>query len=101
MKKSQLKRIILREARYQLAEKELPSNKPERPDAEDDMAAEMDTVAPSTTPGSAEIEEVQQLLQQAFNKAKALGDDKLNKQVANTITYFVKTHVLGTSGDTE
>lgn len=103
MKKSIAKRYIIREVRSVLREKELPANsqKKERPDAEDEMSDEMDQNPPSTTIGAPEIEEVQQSLQQAFNQAKALGDDKLNKQIANTITYFMKTHLLGTFGGDE
>ena len=31
----------------------------------------------------------------AYDSAMALGDEKLATQVGNSLTYFMKTHILG------
>jgi len=46
---------------------------------------------------SAEISGIQSNLQSAYAEAKALGDEKLITQIANTITYFTKAHILDTA----
>jgi hypothetical protein len=46
---------------------------------------------------SAEISGIQSNLQAAYAEAKALGDEKLITQIANTITYFTKAHILDTA----
>lgn len=46
---------------------------------------------------SAEISGIQANLQSAYAEAKALGDEKLITQIANTITYFTKAHILDTA----
>jgi hypothetical protein len=46
---------------------------------------------------SAEVSGIQSNLQAAYAEAKALGDEKLITQIANTITYFTKAHILDTA----
>ena len=46
---------------------------------------------------SAEISGIQSNLQAAYAEAKALGDEKLITQIANTITYFTQAHILDTA----
>ena len=47
-------------------------------------------------PGESEdVEEVQALLMKAQEAAEALGDEKLQDQIGNTITYFTRAHVAG------
>lgn len=46
---------------------------------------------------TAEITGIQSHLQSAYAEAKALGDEKLITQIANTITYFTKAHILDTA----
>ena len=52
-----------------------------------------ETVAPSSN----DIPNIQSHLQSAYAEAKQLGDEKLITQIANTITYFTKAHVLDTA----
>jgi hypothetical protein len=42
-----------------------------------------------------EIKTIQDLLQKALANAKQLGDEKLIKQIGNTLTMLVRTQVLG------
>lgn len=49
------------------------------------------------TPSSNDIPNIQSHLQSAYAEAKQLGDEKLITQIANTITYFTKAHVLDTA----
>jgi hypothetical protein len=46
---------------------------------------------------STEVSGIQSNLQAAYAEAKALGDEKLITQIANTITYFTKAHILDTA----
>lgn len=65
----------------------------------------MDTTAEPTasvTPASTgeldikpEIKTIQDLLQKALANAQQLGDEKLIKQIGNTLTMLVRTQVLG------
>ena len=48
-------------------------------------------------PSSNDIPNIQSHLQSAYAEAKQLGDEKLITQIANTITYFTKAHVLDTA----
>lgn len=50
-----------------------------------------------TAPSSNDIPNIQSHLQSAYAEAKQLGDEKLITQIANTITYFTKAHVLDTA----
>ena len=56
-------------------------------------APESDMMAGET----AEVSGIQSNLQSAYAEAKALGDEKLITQIANTITYFTKAHILDTA----
>jgi len=56
-------------------------------------APESDMMAGKTT----EVSGIQANLQAAYAEAKALGDEKLITQIANTITYFTKAHILDTA----
>lgn len=58
----------------------------------------VDTPASDMMAGeSAEVSGIQANLQAAYAEAKALGDEKLITQIANTITYFTKAHILDTA----
>lgn len=50
-----------------------------------------------TASSSNDIPNIQSHLQSAYAEAKQLGDEKLITQIANTITYFTKAHVLDTA----
>jgi hypothetical protein len=50
-----------------------------------------------TSNETAEVSGIQSNLQAAYAEAKALGDEKLITQIANTITYFTKAHILDTA----
>jgi hypothetical protein len=56
-------------------------------------APESDMMDGKTT----EVSGIQSNLQAAYAEAKALGDEKLITQIANTITYFTKAHILDTA----
>lgn len=62
-------------------------------DTEVVAAPEADMMAGET----AEVSGIQSNLQSAYAEAKALGDEKLITQIANTITYFTKAHILDTA----
>ena len=51
----------------------------------------------AAAPSSNDIPNIQSHLQSAYAEAKQLGDEKLITQIANTITYFTKAHVLDTA----
>ena len=58
----------------------------------------VDTPASDMMAGeTAEVSGIQSNLQAAYAEAKALGDEKLITQIANTITYFTKAHILDTA----
>ena len=58
--------------------------------------SEVDVDIKASMPGESEdVEEVQALLMKAQEAAEALGDDKLQDQIGNTITYFTRAHVAG------
>ena len=42
--------------------------------------------------------QIQDNLKMAYDNAMQLGDEKLAKQIGNTITFFTRTHVVGTGG---
>ena len=44
---------------------------------------------------SKEQTDIQKSLKMAYDSAMALGDEKLATQVGNSLTYFMKTHILG------
>ena len=56
------------------------------------------SVAPASTGEldiKPEIKTIQDLLQKALANAQQLGDEKLIKQIGNTLTMLVRTQVLG------
>jgi len=60
----------------------------------DDESSEVDVDIKASMPGESEdVEEVQALLMKAQEAAESLGDDKLQDQIGNTITYFTRAHV--------
>jgi hypothetical protein len=62
----------------------------------DDEESEVDIDVKASMPGESEdVEEVQALLMKAQEAAESLGDDKLQDQIGNTITYFTRAHVAG------
>ena len=63
----------------------------------DDTETIEDTTDMVDTGVSNDIPNIQSHLQSAYSEAKQLGDEKLITQIANTITYFTKAHVLDTA----
>jgi hypothetical protein len=62
----------------------------------DDEESEVDVDIKASMPGESEdVEEVQALLMKAQEAAESLGDEKLQDQIGNTITYFTRAHVAG------
>lgn len=77
-------------------------------DAEEDITLdepeeeEMDMEPESDTSGlDAGEKDLQNNLEKALEAAKEMGDDKLAKQIGNTITFFTRTHVVGDAGNVE
>ena len=77
-------------------------------DAEEDITLdepeeeEMDMEPESDTSGlDAGEKDLQNNLEKALEAAKEMGDDKLAKQIGNTITFFTRTHVVGDAGSVE
>lgn len=72
-----------------LYEKQLENvAKKPRPDQEDELGGELDKIE---TGG---VSSLQNLLQNAYDQAKSIGDEKLLQQLANVITYYTRNHVL-------
>jgi ribosomal protein S20 len=63
----------------------------------DDTKTLEDTTDMPDAGSSNDIPNIQSHLQSAYAEAKQLGDEKLITQIANTITYFTKAHVLDTA----
>lgn len=61
----------------------------------EDVDVDIDTETPDMEMGSgdAEVDHIQSLLNQLQDAAEQLGDEKLLKQVGNTITFFTRQHV--------
>jgi len=77
-------------------------------DAEEDITLdepeeeEMDMEPESDTSGlDAGEKDLQNNLEKALEAAKEMGDEKLAKQIGNTITFFTRTHVVGDAGSVE
>jgi len=98
---------LIKEAEKKAKEEDTEEEETEEVPAEDEAPAEEEEEAPAEdeapTEGedvegeeglSPEVKKIQSALELAYSKAKALGDKKLNAQIANTITYFTKTQVL-------
>ena len=118
MKKSDLKELIrnsiIKELEYQDDDAALGSMYSpvyEKKDEEEDIeitADETDTVEePAADASSAEDsalsdsdQEYLNALEDLKNKAKEMGDEKLENQIDNTITYFTRQHVVK-EGDTD
>lgn len=76
-----------------LNEKDL--KKASRPDKEDELSKELDKTGVVDEPNQgSSIEDIQQNLQDAHKQAQGLGDPKLAQQIANTLTYLMRSHVL-------
>jgi flagellar hook-basal body complex protein FliE len=73
-------------------EEEVEDVEIEAPEASMDMDVDVDMSTPSEEPDNKEV--FSQLVD-AYEAAKELGDEKLTRQLANTITYFNKTIIFG------
>lgn len=65
-------------------------------DVEDIDVEDVDVEEPGTEMGggeNADIERIQDLLNQLQDEVEKLGDEKLLKQVGNTITFFTRQHI--------
>jgi len=64
--------------------------------AEEEMDAEVnvDVEAAPAQGLSAEEQEIQNSLKIAYDNAAAIGDQKLDDQIGNSITFFTRTHVV-------
>ena len=64
----------------------------------EDIKIDVDVEAPSESeaePGLTKEEmEIQNSLKRAYDTAISIGDEKLSNQIANTITFFTKTHIV-------
>ena len=82
--------------------KEADEDEVEDVDVEDvdveDVDIDIDVDAPAETsaePGlTSEEMEIQNSLKKAYDTAVAIGDEKLSNQIANSITFFTKTHIV-------
>ena len=63
--------------------------------AEVDMAMDMDMDMEAPESEAEDSKEIFSKLVDAYESAKALGDEKLTRQLANTITYFNKSVIFG------
>jgi hypothetical protein len=75
-------------------DKETSEETPEEETPEETPAEETPTEETPEGEGSGDVKQVQSALEQAYNSAKGLNDEKLTNQIANTITYFTKTQIL-------
>ena len=99
MKKSELKEMIraafLNEAEGDEEEVEL-EDEVEVEDTDTEDVGEIDVEANAEVGITGDKKEVQDNLEAALEAAKALGDQKLADQIGNSITFFTRTHVVGT-----
>ena len=98
MKKSELKSKIREQILTNLSEKK-KKDKEEEPTLErPDMGDETETPPTDSTPNDfgvdPKIQTLQNALKAAYDAAKDMGDDKLETQIGNTITYFTRAHVV-------
>jgi hypothetical protein len=93
MKKTKAKQIV-KEQIKSLYEKDLNAKKKPAPEEIEDTEEETTDGGEMEMSGGGDVEGIQQNLQDAFNASKGLGDEKLAQQIANTITYFTRSHVL-------
>lgn len=94
MTKQALKEKIKAEILSTLSE----ADEDEVEDVDVDVDADIDVEAPAETssePGLTSDEmEIQNSLKRAYDTAVSIGDEKLSNQIANSITFFTKTHVV-------
>ena len=67
-------------------------------DIEGDIAPEEGGEGGSPEGLTADEKAIQDSLKLAYDNAVQIGDDKLSKQIGNTITMFTRSHVVGTGG---
>ena len=95
MTKQALREKIKAEILSTLREEEGDEEEAEVEDVED---VDIDVKAPAETssePGLTSDEmEIQNSLKRAYDTAVSIGDEKLSTQIANSITFFTKTHVV-------
>ena len=64
-------------------------------DAEIEVEDEVEAPAPSVSAGLTKDEQdIQDSLKVAYDKAVAIGDEKLADQIGNSITFFTRSHVV-------
>ena len=94
MTKQALKEKIKAEILSTLSE----ADEDEVEDVDVDVDADIDVESPAETssePGLTSDEmEIQNSLKRAYDTAVSIGDEKLSNQIANSITFFTKTHVV-------
>lgn len=67
----------------------------EMDDAEVDVEADVEEPAPTAPAGlSSDEQSIQDSLKVAYDKAVAIGDEKLADQIGNSITFFTRSHVV-------
>ena len=67
----------------------------EMDDAEVDVEADVEEPAPAAPAGlSSDEQDIQNSLKVAYDKAVAIGDEKLADQIGNSITFFTRSHVV-------
>ena len=92
MTKQALREKIKAEILSTLREEEGDEEEAEVEDVEVDVKA---PAKPSSEPGlTSEEMEIQNSLKRAYDTAVGIGDEKLANQIANSITFFTKTHVV-------
>jgi hypothetical protein len=64
-------------------------------EVEDEVEADVEAPAPSAPAGlSSDEQDIQNSLKVAYDKAVAIGDEKLADQIGNSITFFTRSHVV-------
>lgn len=92
MKKSQLKKHIKEQIFSVLNEKKSLLEKELEPTSTEEEDTEYEKNYEESTGG--DISGLQKLLQDALAQAKETGDEKLVQQIANTLTYFTRAHLI-------
>ena len=96
MTKQALKEKIKAEILSTLKEADEDEIEDEIEDVDVDIDVDVDAPAKtSSEPGlTSEEMEIQNSLKKAYDTAVSIGDEKLSNQIANTITFFTKTHIV-------
>jgi|TARA_B110000503_G_C7033408_1_gene365027 hypothetical protein len=96
MTKQALKEKIKAEILSTLKEADEDEIEDEIEDVDVDIDVDVDAPAEtSSEPGlTSEEMEIQNSLKKAYDTAVSIGDEKLSNQIANTITFFTKTHIV-------